>query len=157
MALDAQTGPPTPGSFTLGRWTTDRAATEPARPAIVDRGVVVSYTVRGHGGKVRLRKLGVNGTTGTGGAATAWEDLSPTDGAKQYVVSVPVRAGDALGIDVTGVSVNPARSIGPAIFAGAQALSQLWLFILAPLAGGALAGALHGAGITRSTHVKPRG
>ncbi len=43
MALDAQTGPPTPGSFTLGRWTTDRAATEPARPAIVDRGVVVSY------------------------------------------------------------------------------------------------------------------
>lgn len=44
MALDAmQAGPPTPGSFTLGRWTTDRAATEPARPAIVDRGVVVPY------------------------------------------------------------------------------------------------------------------
>ena len=62
-----------------------------------------------------------------------------------------------VGIDVTGVSVNPARSIGPAIFAGGQALSQLWLFILAPLAGGALAGALHGAGITRSPHVKPRG
>lgn len=44
MALDAQTaGPTSPGPFTLGRWTTDRAATEPARPAIVDRGVVVSY------------------------------------------------------------------------------------------------------------------
>ncbi len=62
-----------------------------------------------------------------------------------------------VGINVTGVSVNPARSIGPAVFVGGQALSQLWLFILAPLAGGALAGALHGAGITRSPHVKPRG
>ena len=37
-----------------------------------------------------------------------------------------------VGIDVTGVSVNPARSIGPAVFAGGQALGQLWLFILAP-------------------------
>ncbi len=55
-----------------------------------------------------------------------------------------------VGIDVTGVSVNPARSFGPALFAGGHALSQLWLFILAPLAGGALAGLLHGAGITRS-------
>ena len=32
-----------------------------------------------------------------------------------------------VGINVTGVSVNPARSIGPALFAGAQALGQLWL------------------------------
>ena len=69
-----------------------------------DRGVVVSYTVRGYGGKVRLRKLGVDGTNGSGATATAWEDLSSTDGAKQYVVSVPVRTGDALGIDVTGGS-----------------------------------------------------
>ncbi len=36
-------GPHTPGPLTLGRWTSDRAATEPARPAIVDRGVTVSY------------------------------------------------------------------------------------------------------------------
>lgn len=62
-----------------------------------------------------------------------------------------------IGIDVTGVSVNPARSVGPAMFVGGHALSQLWLFILAPLAGGLLAGVLHGAGITRSPHVKPRG
>lgn len=60
-----------------------------------------------------------------------------------------------VGINVTGVSVNPARSIGPALFVGGQAISQLWLFILAPLAGGALAGILHGAGITRSPHIKP--
>ncbi|WP_299847566.1 aquaporin [uncultured Paracoccus sp.] len=62
-----------------------------------------------------------------------------------------------VGIDVTGVSVNPARSIGPAIFAGGAALSQLWLFLLAPLAGGLLAGVLHGAGITRSPHAQPKG
>lgn len=42
-------------------------------------------------------------------------------------------------IPITGTSVNPARSIGPAIFEGGTALSQLWLFIVAPLVGGALA------------------
>lgn len=41
-----------------------------------------------------------------------------------------------VGIKVTGVSVNPARSIGPAIFAGGAALSQLWLFVVAPVLGG---------------------
>lgn len=42
-------------------------------------------------------------------------------------------------INLTGTSVNPARSIGPAIFVGGQALADLWVFIVAPLAGGALA------------------
>ncbi len=46
-----------------------------------------------------------------------------------------------VGIQVTGVSVNPARSIGPAVFAGGEALVQLWLFIVAP-AVGAVIGAL---------------
>lgn len=46
-----------------------------------------------------------------------------------------------VAIPVTGTSVNPARSFGPAIFAGGKALSQLWLFIAAPLVGG-IAGAL---------------
>lgn len=41
-------------------------------------------------------------------------------------------------IPITGTSVNPARSIGPAIFQGGAALSQLWLFIVAPLIGAAL-------------------
>lgn len=41
-------------------------------------------------------------------------------------------------IPITGTSVNPARSIGPAIFEGGKALSQLWVFIVAPLVGGAL-------------------
>ena len=44
-----------------------------------------------------------------------------------------------VGIPVTGVSVNPARSIGPAIFVGGTALSQLWLFIIAPVAGSIIA------------------
>ena len=42
-------------------------------------------------------------------------------------------------IPVTGTSVNPARSIGPALFQGGAAISQLWLFIVAPLVGGGLA------------------
>jgi aquaporin Z len=44
-------------------------------------------------------------------------------------------------IPVTGTSVNPARSLGPALFAGGKALSQLWLFFVAPIAG-AILGAL---------------
>ena len=55
-----------------------------------------------------------------------------------------------VGIQVTGVSVNPARSFGPALLAGGDALKQLWVFILAPLAGGALAGLAHAAGLTRA-------
>ena len=41
-------------------------------------------------------------------------------------------------IPITGTSVNPARSIGPALFEGGTALSQLWLFIVAPFVGAAL-------------------
>ncbi len=44
-----------------------------------------------------------------------------------------------LGIPLTGTSVNPARSLGAAIFSGAEAMKQLWLFIVAPLIGSALA------------------
>ncbi len=44
-----------------------------------------------------------------------------------------------IGIPLTGTSVNPARSIGPALFVGGDALSQLWLFIVAPLIGAAIA------------------
>ena len=48
-----------------------------------------------------------------------------------------------VGIPVTNTSVNPARSTGPALFAGGWALAQLWLFWLAPLIGAALAGIFH--------------
>lgn len=45
-----------------------------------------------------------------------------------------------IGIPLTGTSVNPARSLAPAVFEGGMALEQVWVFILAPLAGAALAG-----------------
>ena len=45
-----------------------------------------------------------------------------------------------ISIPVTNTSVNPARSTGPALFAGAWAIGQLWLFWVAPLLGGALGG-----------------
>jgi aquaporin Z len=44
-----------------------------------------------------------------------------------------------VAIPVTGTSVNPARSLGPALFAGGKALAQLWLFILAPIVGAIVA------------------
>lgn len=47
-----------------------------------------------------------------------------------------------LAIPITGTSVNPARSFGPAILAGGKALGQLWLFIVAPILGGILAALL---------------
>jgi len=47
-----------------------------------------------------------------------------------------------VGIQVTGVSVNPARSFGPAVIVGSTAISQLWLFLAAPLVGAAIAGFL---------------
>lgn len=51
-----------------------------------------------------------------------------------------------VGINVTGVSVNPARSIGPALFAGSTALIQLWLFIVAPIIGAVAAGLIFKTG-----------
>ncbi|MEA2976067.1 MAG: aquaporin [Alphaproteobacteria bacterium] len=43
-------------------------------------------------------------------------------------------------VNVTGLSVNPARSLGPAVFVGGQALAQVWLFLIVPVVGGAVAG-----------------
>lgn len=50
-----------------------------------------------------------------------------------------------VGIPITNTSVNPARSIGPALFVGGWAIQQLWLFIVAPLIGAALAAGVYGA------------
>ena len=48
-----------------------------------------------------------------------------------------------LGINLTGTSVNPARSLAPALFLGGQALKQVWVFILAPLVGAALSACVY--------------
>ena len=60
-----------------------------------------------------------------------------------------------VGIPITNTSVNPARSIGPALFVGGWALEQLWLFILAPLAGAAIASVLHRALFASGEVVEP--
>jgi aquaporin Z len=65
-------------------------------------------------------------------------------------IGLTLAAIHLVGINVTGVSVNPARSVGPALIVGGTAISQLWVFIVAPLFGGALAGVVYKAGLTRA-------
>jgi len=101
--------------------------------------------------------LGTNGVANAGGAGGAFlvECVATfifvlvVLGTTDEKVGAGNLAGLAIGlslilihlvcINLTGTSVNPARSIGPAIFAGGQALADLWVFIVAPLIGGALA------------------
>jgi aquaporin Z len=65
-------------------------------------------------------------------------------------IGLTLAAIHLVGINVTGVSVNPARSFGPALLVGGQAIADLWLFIAAPLAGAATAGLVFQAGLTRA-------
>lgn len=59
------------------------------------------------------------------------------------VIGLTLTLVHILGIPFTGTSVNPARSFGPALFMGGQSLTQVWVFILAPLVGAALAGIVY--------------
>ena len=59
------------------------------------------------------------------------------------VIGLALTVAHLVGIPITGTSVNPARSLGPALIVGGTALSQVWLFIVAPLVGGAVAAGLH--------------
>ena len=54
-------------------------------------------------------------------------------------IGIVLAAIHFVGIPLDGTSVNPARSLGPALFNGGDSLAHLWLFILAPLVGGAIA------------------
>ena len=80
--------------------------------------------------------------------------------AKQGAVGVAI--GFALlmvhliGIPLTGTSVNPARSLGPALVVGGTALSQVWLFIVAPLVGAIVAALIHLL-LTRGSADQPAG
>lgn len=82
-------------------------------------------------------------------AILVWVYLAVTDPRHDAAALAPVAIGLSLtavhlaSISATGTSVNPARSIGPALFAGTDAVLQLWLFILAPLLGGLAAGATY--------------
>ncbi|MCD8376786.1 MAG: aquaporin [Oscillospiraceae bacterium] len=59
------------------------------------------------------------------------------------VIGLTLTLVHILGIALTGTSVNPARSLLPALFAGGTALSQVWIFIVAPLVGGAAAAVVY--------------
>lgn len=59
------------------------------------------------------------------------------------VIGLTLTLVHILGIGLTGTSVNPARSLGPAIFAGGDALSSLWVFIVGPFVGAALAAVIY--------------
>lgn len=69
--------------------------------------------------------------------------------APQGFAPIPIGLGLTLihliGIPVTNLSVNPARSTGPALFVGGWAIQQLWLFWVAPIVGAAIAGAIYPA------------
>jgi aquaporin Z len=78
----------------------------------------------------------------------ATHSLAPV-GFAGLAIGLTLAAIHLVGINITGVSVNPARSIASAVFVGGTAMSQLWVFIVAPLVGGALAGIAHAAGLTK--------
>ncbi len=59
------------------------------------------------------------------------------------VIGLTLTVVHLIGIPITGTSVNPARSLGPALIVGGTALSQVWQFIVAPLVGGIVAAILH--------------
>jgi len=59
------------------------------------------------------------------------------------VIGLALTVAHLIGIPITGTSVNPARSLGPALIVGGVALSQVWLFIVAPLVGGVVAAGLY--------------
>ncbi len=61
------------------------------------------------------------------------------------VIGLTLTLVHILGIALTGTSVNPARSLMPALFAGGDALAQVWIFIVGPLVGGALAAVVYSA------------
>ncbi len=58
-------------------------------------------------------------------------------------IGITLGLANVIAIPVTNASINPARSTGPAVLAGGAALGQLWLFWLAPLAGGLIAGGIY--------------
>jgi aquaporin Z len=63
-------------------------------------------------------------------------------GMARLAIGITLVAIHLFGIHIDGTSVNPARSFGPAIFVGGTALSQVWLFLVAPSLGGLIAGVL---------------
>ncbi len=77
------------------------------------------------------------------------------DGFPPVAIGLALTLIHLISIPVTNTSVNPARSIAPAVFVGGDALAQLWLFIVAPIVGAMLAGALPGALLAEPEPARP--
>ena len=127
-------------------------------------GLALFILVHGFDGYQTSGNLGQNGF-GDAGSGFAWWAafllelvmtalfiiviLAVTDVRNEHPSLAPMAIGLTLSVihfasmGATGTSVNPARSIGPALFAGSDAILQLWLFILAPFLGALGAGALY--------------
>ena len=145
-------------AITLGVWLSGRMKTGEAI------GYMVSQVIGAIAGSAILYAitsgLGITGTGANGFGEAALVPAFIAEAVFTFIFvlvvlgttanenSAPKFAGLAIGltlvlvhivcIPITGTSVNPARSIGPALFAGSEALAQLWLFIAAPCVGAAL-------------------
>ena len=108
---------------------------------------VVGLGANGWGPKVSMVGIGLGGAFATEVVLTfifvlvvlVATSRVGSPGSAGLAIGVALAVVHVIGIPLTGTSVNPARSLGPAIIVGHKALSQVWLFIVAPLAGGALA------------------
>lgn len=125
--------------------------------AVIAKGLLAGYSVAGSG-------LGQNGW-GAGyqseyslSAAMVFEFVatllfvivilgSTEQGAPMQMaglaIGITLVAIHIFGINITGVSVNPARSLGPALLVGSKALAQVWMFLVVPSFGGIIAGIMH--------------
>ena len=70
-------------------------------------------------------------------------DNDKTSSVAGIVIGLTLAFVHIMGIPITGTSVNPARSLGPALFMGGQALTQLWVFIVGPLVGAIIAALIY--------------
>ena len=125
-------------------------------------GAILLKTLTGLGVKDLTGALGSNGVAGAGGIAgallveiiltfififtilgvTSSKDKGSVAG---IVIGLTLTFVHIVGIPLTGTSVNPARSIGPALFAGGSALTDVWVFIVGPFIGAVLAAVVYGA------------
>ncbi|MDR0495997.1 MAG: aquaporin [Treponema sp.] len=119
-------------------------------------GAVLLKIVSGFAGVDHTGCLGANLVAGAGGTGNAFlvevvlsfiflltilsitADITKS-GVAGIVIGLTLTFVHIVGIPLTGTSVNPARSLGPALFMGGKALSDLWVFILAPCTGAVLA------------------
>jgi aquaporin Z len=165
-------------AVTLGVWLAGRMEAKDVIPyfvaqvlgaTIASAFIYLAATGRAQGYDVGASGLGQNGWDPTAGFSMASAFLIEVLATFVFVAVIlgvthprqeTILAGLVIGttlailhfafIPISGNSVNPARSIGPALFAGSHALGQLWLYIAAPLIGGALAGLMARANIIYS-------